>query len=217
MNKTKIQLLIDEMQKRTANKKAAAERREKINQQIQQLQAEREKAGHAADREALRSIRHEIQDLEDDLFILDKQSQDTFISKEAGQKVWKEYEADYAKQLDSLVNAYRKQAAAAAEKFMAIVDLQNEALAAREQVASACGIMPENPMSFDNHDPLPDFKMKFFEEKEDKRFSGLSVWQPSAKWIMLAGLSKDPEEESSLFTSVLRLRKHYEPKKEDEQ
>ena len=56
-----------------------------------------------------------------------------------------------------------------------------------------------------------------FEEKEDKRFSSLSVWQPSAKWIMLAGLSKDPEEESSLFTSVLRLRKHYEPKKEDEQ
>ena len=34
MNKTKIQLLIDEMQKRTANKKAAAERREKINQQL---------------------------------------------------------------------------------------------------------------------------------------------------------------------------------------
>lgn len=217
MNKNKIQMLIDELQKRTANRAAAKERKDKITDQIRKLKEEREKAGAAADREALRAIRNEIQDLEDDLFILDKQSEETFISKEAGQKVWSEYEADYSKQLESLVNAYRKQAAITYEKFMAIVDLQNEALAAREQVASACGILPENPMSFDNHDPLPDFKMKFFEEKEDKRYSSLSVWQPSAKWIMLAGLSKDPEEESSLFTSVLRLRKHYEPKKEDEQ
>ena len=150
MNKNKIQLLIEEMQQRKANKKAANERREKINQQIQKLQAEREKAGQAADREALRTIRHEIQDLEDDLFILDKQNQETFISKEEGQKVWEEYERDYAKQLSSLVNAYKKQAAAAKDKFMEIVALQNEALEGRETVAYACGINSISPTSVDN-------------------------------------------------------------------
>jgi len=217
MNKNKIQMLIDELQKRTANRAAAKERKDKITDQIRKLKAEREKAGAAADREALRAIRNEIQDLEDDLFILDKQSEETFISKEAGQKVWSEYEDDYSKQLESLVNAYRKQAAITYEKFMAIVDLQNEALAAREQVASACGILPKNPMSYENHDPLPDFKMRFFEEETDSRFSNYKIWQPSARWILLAGLSKDPVKESSLFSDVLRLRKHHEPKKEDEQ
>ena len=209
MNKTKIQKIIEEVMQRKASKEASAERKARINDQIQQLKKEREEAAVRADRESMRSIRNQIADLEDDLYILDKQNEAIFISKEEGQKVWREFESDYEKQLDSLVSAYKKQASVLYDKFMAIVDLQNEALESREKVAAACGINGISPNNIGNHDPLPDFPMKFFDEKSDDRFSGYRIWQPCAKYFLLAGICKDSEREADLYNNVLRLRNSY--------
>lgn len=209
MNKTKIQKIIEEVMQRKASKEASAERKARINEQIQQLKKEREEAAARADRESMKSIRNELLDLEDEALILDKQNETVFISKEEGQKVWAEYEADYAKQLDALVKAYRKQASDLCDKFMAIVDLQNEALESREQIASACGIIPNSPTSFDNQEPLPEFPMKYFEENANNSFNGYNIHQPSAKYFLLADLVKDPGKAADLFNCVLRLRSSY--------
>lgn len=209
MSKSKVQQILDEYQARKEAAEAISQRILDNEKKIQKLKLDQEEAANRSDREGFRSLKHQIEDLEDDQYILKKQQGRPLISLEQAKDAWKEYESGYEKQLDSLMDAFQKQKKIMYDKLLPIIALQNEALGIREQLAEICGINPVTPVSPDNQEPFPAFRMKFFEEVGDPRYQNIRIWQPSAKWALLTGAFDDIEKKANYFNDVLRMRRYY--------
>lgn len=212
MAKNKLNNLFDKINDRKDQIRRTDEDIERLAMEIKTLDNLLTVDAQSGDLETFKKHKAEKSDYEDQVYVLQayKKTLDKPYNVDEIQKAWSEYETDYEKELDALVSAYKKTAATMYEKFMAIVKLQNDTLKVREGLAEACGIEYINPNSDQNHDPLPSLKMKFFEENALNQFANRRIWQPSAKWILLSGLSPDPEKDAQLFNDVLRIRKSHE-------
>ena len=205
-----LQPIIDAYHERKKEEEKAQVYIGQLENQINQHKGKMEEYAKAGNLEAYKKEKAAMTDCEDELYVLrNKTKADTFISREEGLKAWKKYCPEYEKELASLTAEYRKEAEKLLDKFLEIVEIQNQALEAREKLAEACGIRPHDQYDIGNFDPFPEIKMKFFEEEADNRFNGVRVWQPSAKWFLIAGISRNPEKHADLFNDVLRCRKSH--------
>ncbi|MBQ6679801.1 MAG: hypothetical protein IJM76_07265 [Lachnospiraceae bacterium] len=167
----------------------AAKRNEEIKQTeavIAGLKAEREKAAEDGDLDLYDKKDNEIQQTEHRLYVLIKSAKKGAVTPEQTAEFWREYAAGFQKNQEKRLAEYRKTQKKAREQYEELVQEQNRALHAREDLGIMTGIfdgsdatLAEVEQSYELPVTLPgkDINRTISDLPEYVFFTSVSEWE----------------------------------------
>ena len=189
--------------------------RARLKEEIEAQTAEKDAAEVAAqeaadngDIDAYRQHKAEAEELETSIFV--KQAQlnknGSSLKEEDVLKAWKKYAADYEKKFTKALSDYETARRGLYEKYMQVINLQNDALKTRERCGFLLGMKPPaSIMEYDSH--YKNFKMRTlpYTPAPGLMYKGLAITSPETVFFMSSGEAN--EGMVDFFNDVLKLHK----------
>lgn len=191
---------LDEIRKRISDirsEKAKADVEiEQMNQEIRQLEILMEADAKNGDLESFRNHKKERTDLQDEATVLKAymSNKAATVSEAEAKDAWREYQASYDKNFTAKLKELQGLQKDLASVFLYLVDLQNEGLKARKELAELSGLGADPGI----------FQIKTINNEAIGKAYAMTLKNPTAVYLIASGIHDD--NMMSYYNSVLRLQ-----------
>ena len=198
-----------------------------LRRTLETKKQEAEQAALAGDEDKYHELHEAVRRLEDKIYVMDTHAKNVLrvnaIGETEVQEAWTDYEKAHQKKMSAALDTYRKHRKELCDEFFALIDLQNEAIATRNDCGRLLG-MPCNS-SEDEVKIAAKFRMAYMPEKEAPRpmevpgggtvissrkltYGNITLQQPDILYFMAVNEATD--EDLDKCSTVMSLHKYYE-------
>lgn len=198
-----------------------------LRQKLETTKAEAEQAALAGDEDKYHELHEAVRRLEDKIYVMDTHAKNVLrvnaIGETEVQEAWTDYEKAYQKKMSAALDAYRKHRKELCDEFFSLIDMQNDAIAMRNDCGTLLGMPCKS--AEDEVKIAAKFRMAYMPVKEAPRpivvpdgstvmssrqltYGNITLHQPDILYFMAVNEATD--EDLDKCSTVMNLHKHYE-------